>query len=64
MTLADIDESFDHTFPHEAMPEVLRVASELGADGRAFHGGAGPLARSRPPGRLRRGRDEGVPRSR
>ena len=29
MTLADIDESFDHSFPHEALPEVLRVASEL-----------------------------------
>ncbi len=26
--------------------------------------GAGPLARSRPPGRLRRWRDEGVPRGR
>jgi uncharacterized protein (DUF433 family) len=29
MTLTDIDESFDHAFPHEALPEVLRVASEL-----------------------------------
>ncbi len=29
MTLADIDESFDHAFPHEAMPEVLTVAAEL-----------------------------------
>jgi uncharacterized protein (DUF433 family) len=29
MTLADIDESFDHAFPHEALPEVLKVASEL-----------------------------------
>jgi hypothetical protein len=29
MTLADIDESFGHTFPHEALPEVLKVASEL-----------------------------------
>lgn len=29
MTLDDIDESFDHSFPHEALPEVLRVASEL-----------------------------------
>jgi len=29
MTLADIDESFDRGFPHEALPEVLKVASEL-----------------------------------
>jgi len=29
MTLAHVDESFDRTFPHEALPEVLRVASEL-----------------------------------
>jgi uncharacterized protein (DUF433 family) len=29
MTLADIDESFDHTFPPEALPEVLKVASEV-----------------------------------
>ena len=29
MTLADIEESFDHSFPREALPEVLRVASEL-----------------------------------
>ena len=29
MTLDDIDESFDHAFPHEALPEVLKVASEL-----------------------------------
>ncbi|MBI3665522.1 MAG: DUF433 domain-containing protein [Acidobacteria bacterium] len=29
MTLDDIDESFDHIFPHEALPEVLKVASEL-----------------------------------
>lgn len=29
MSLADIDESFDHAFPHEALPEVLKVASEL-----------------------------------
>lgn len=34
MTLKDIDESFDHSFPHEALPEVLRVASELADD---FH---------------------------
>jgi len=34
MTLADIDESFAGAFPHEALPEVLRVASEL-TDG--FH---------------------------
>ncbi len=31
MTLTDIDESFDHTFPHEALPEVLKVASQLAA---------------------------------
>jgi uncharacterized protein (DUF433 family) len=29
MTLDDIDESFEGTFPHEALPEVLKVASEL-----------------------------------
>jgi uncharacterized protein (DUF433 family) len=29
MTLADIDEAFARVFPHEALPEVLRVASEL-----------------------------------
>ena len=29
MTLQDIDESFDHAFPHEALPEVLKVAAEL-----------------------------------
>ncbi len=29
MTLQDIDESFDHTFPHDAYPEVLKVAAEL-----------------------------------
>jgi len=34
MTLADIDESFDHIFPHEALPEVLRVASELASSVR------------------------------
>lgn len=28
MTLRDIDESFDHSFPHEALPEVLKVAAE------------------------------------
>jgi uncharacterized protein (DUF433 family) len=31
MTLDDIDESFEHTFPREALPEVLKVASELAA---------------------------------
>jgi uncharacterized protein (DUF433 family) len=31
MTLSDIDESFDRTFPHEALPEVLKLASELAA---------------------------------
>ncbi len=34
MTLEDIDESFDRTFPHEALPEVLKVASELAG---SFH---------------------------
>ena len=29
MTLDDINESFDHSFPREALPEVLKVASEL-----------------------------------
>jgi len=29
MTLDDIDESFDRTFPHEALSEILKVASEL-----------------------------------
>jgi uncharacterized protein (DUF433 family) len=29
MSLDDIDEAFDHAFPHEALPEVLKVASEL-----------------------------------
>jgi len=34
MSLDDIDESFAGLFPHEALPEVLKVASEL-AD--SFH---------------------------
>lgn len=29
MSLDDIDQSFDRAFPHEALPEVLKVASEL-----------------------------------
>jgi uncharacterized protein (DUF433 family) len=29
MTVTDIDESFGGAFPHEALPEVLRVAAEL-----------------------------------
>jgi hypothetical protein len=29
MTLQDVDDSFGHAFPHEAVPEVLRVAAEL-----------------------------------
>ncbi len=28
MTLEDIDESFDHAFPREALAEVLKVAAE------------------------------------
>lgn len=31
MTLEDIDESFDNLFPHEALPEVLKLAAELAA---------------------------------
>jgi uncharacterized protein (DUF433 family) len=34
MSVDDIDESFNRTFPHEALPEVLKVASEF-AD--SFH---------------------------
>jgi uncharacterized protein (DUF433 family) len=34
MSLQDIDEAFDHAFPHEALPEVLKVASELAG---SFH---------------------------
>ena len=29
MTLKDIDESFGQSFPHEALPEVMKVAAEL-----------------------------------
>lgn len=29
MSLEDIDQAFDHAFPHEALPEVLNVASEV-----------------------------------
>jgi uncharacterized protein (DUF433 family) len=28
MSLGDIDEAFDNAFPHEALPEVLKVASD------------------------------------
>ncbi len=31
MSSEDIDEAFDRAFPHEALPEVLKVASELAA---------------------------------
>jgi uncharacterized protein (DUF433 family) len=34
MSLEEIGEAFDHAFPPEALPEVLKVASEL-AD--SFH---------------------------
>jgi uncharacterized protein (DUF433 family) len=34
MSLGDIDESFNGAFPHAALPEVLKVASEF-AD--SFH---------------------------
>jgi uncharacterized protein (DUF433 family) len=29
MSLDEIDSAFDHSFPREALPEVLKVASEL-----------------------------------
>jgi uncharacterized protein (DUF433 family) len=29
MSLEEIDQSFDNAFPHEALVEVLKVASEL-----------------------------------
>ena len=29
MSLEDIDLAFDHAFPHKALPEVLKVASEI-----------------------------------
>ncbi len=29
MSLEDIDEAFDRAFPHEALPEVLKLAAEL-----------------------------------
>ena len=29
MSVEDIDRAFDDAFPHEALPEVLKVASEL-----------------------------------
>ncbi len=29
MSLEDIDQAFERAFPHEALPEVLKVASEL-----------------------------------
>jgi uncharacterized protein (DUF433 family) len=29
VSLEEIDEAFDRAFPHEALPEVLKVASEL-----------------------------------
>ena len=29
MSLEDIDRAFDHIFPHEALPEVLKVAAEF-----------------------------------
>ena len=29
MSLVDIDEAFDRAFPHEALPEVLKLAAEL-----------------------------------
>ena len=29
MSLENIDQAFDSSFPHQALPEVLKVASEL-----------------------------------
>jgi len=29
MTLADIDEAYDHGFPHEAVPEIFRVEQSV-----------------------------------
>jgi hypothetical protein len=29
MSLDEIDAAFDHSFPREALPEILKVASEL-----------------------------------
>ena len=29
MSIQDIDEAYDHAFPHEALSEVLKVASEV-----------------------------------
>jgi uncharacterized protein (DUF433 family) len=29
MSLVDIDEAFDRAFPHEALPQVLKVAAEF-----------------------------------
>jgi uncharacterized protein (DUF433 family) len=29
MSLEEIDAAFDHSFPREALPEILKVASEL-----------------------------------
>lgn len=34
MSLKDIDDAFDGVFPHEALPEVLKVASDLAG---SFH---------------------------
>jgi len=31
LTIGDIDGRFDHLFPHEALPEVLKLAAELAA---------------------------------
>jgi uncharacterized protein (DUF433 family) len=39
MSLEDIDQAFDSAFPHEALAEVLKVASEL-TD--SFRGGLTP----------------------
>ena len=47
MSLDDIDQAFDHAFPHEALPEVMRVASDavLGIGSATAAVGDGRLCR-------------------
>jgi uncharacterized protein (DUF433 family) len=37
MSLEEIDEAFDNTFPHEALPEVLKVAAERANSAKMAH---------------------------
>ena len=37
MSLQDIDEAFDRSFPHEPVPEVLKVASEVTDSSNPLH---------------------------